>query len=142
MQIRRRLWMVHARAASTRATCCRGRGFLVGEGIVRKKDQVRGTISPGSRDEPQTDVMTCCSPHSSTPKRPSVCAFQEANGRIDLVEVITTNPETSPEYIRSLSPETNNTLIAYLCERIVCSGDGAIGAREASDMRRTYKTYY
>lgn len=78
--------------------------------------------------ELHTDVMTCF-PHSSTPKRPSVCAFHEATDRRDRVEVMTTKPETSPEYMRSLSPEMNNALTAEACERMMCNGGGAeVGA--------------
>jgi len=73
---------------------------------------------------PHTDVMTCF-PHSSTPKRPSVCAFHEATERRDRVDVITTKPEMSPEYMCSLSPEMNSALTAELCERMMCSGGGA-----------------
>ena len=73
---------------------------------------------------PHTDVMTCF-PHSSTPKRPSVCAFHEVSERSDRVDVITTKPETSPEYMRSLSPEMKSALTAELCERMTCSGGGA-----------------
>jgi hypothetical protein len=56
---------------------------------------------------------------------PSVCAFQEAKGRKDRVDVMTAKPEMSPEYMRSLSPEMNRALMAEVCERIMWSGDGA-----------------
>ena len=74
--------------------------------------------------EPHTDVMTCF-PHSSIPKRPSVCAFHEAMDRRERVDVITTKPDMSPEYMHSLSPEMNSELIAEVCERMMCSGGGA-----------------
>ena len=88
---------------------------------------------------PHTDVMTCF-PHSSTPKRPSVCAFHEATERSDRVEVITTKPETSPEYMRSLSPEMKSALTAELCERMMCSGDGAEAGADIwlEQVRRTF----
>ncbi len=44
-------------------------------------------------------------PHSCTPSNPSLWAFQEDIGRNVRVDVDTTNPEPSPEYIRSLSRE-------------------------------------
>jgi hypothetical protein len=59
-----------------------------------------------------------------------VCAFQEAKERRVLVDVITTKPERSPEYIRSLSLETNNALIGELCDRIICCGGGAEASEE------------
>jgi hypothetical protein len=73
-------------------------------------------------------VITCF-PHSSTPKRPSLWAFHEAKGRRVLVDVVTTKPERSPEYMRSLSSETNRALMGELCDRIMCNGGGA-DARE------------
>lgn len=77
-----------------------------------------------SNNEPHTDVMTRF-PHSSIPKRPSVCALHDAMGRRERVDVITTKPEMSPENMRSLSLEMNNALIDEVCERMMCSGGGA-----------------
>ena len=54
-----------------------------------------------------------------------MCAFHEATDRRDRVDVITTKPEMSPEYMRSLSPDMNSALTAELCERMMCSGGGA-----------------
>jgi hypothetical protein len=76
-----------------------------------------------------TNVMMCL-PHSSTPKRPAVCAFHSAKGRRVLVDVITTRPEISPEYMRSLSSEMNKALMGELCDRIMCSGGGAEAGEE------------
>ena len=90
----------------------------------------KGHLNSG---ESHTDVITCF-PHSSRPKRPSVWAFQEANGRKDRVDVITAKPEMSPEYMRSLSPEINKELIAELCERIIWSGGGAEASLREEDM--------
>lgn len=59
-------------------------------------------------------------------------------GRRDRVDVITTKPEMSPEYMRSLSPEMNNALTAELCERMMCSGGGAEGRADIRwEIRRT-----
>jgi len=128
-----------AREASTRAVCCRDRDCLFfggecfsGHGRMNDKDGGGGRLKPRqgaawvirTYGELHTDVMTCF-PHSSTPKRPSVCAFHEATERRDRVDVMTTKPEMSPEYMRSLSPEMNSALTAELCERIICSGGGA-----------------
>jgi hypothetical protein len=96
-----------------------------------------GFVGHSNNGELHTDVMTCL-PHSSTPKRPSVCAFHEAMGRRDRVDVITTKPEMSPEYMRSLSPEMNNALTAEPCERMMCSGGGAEGRADIRwEIRRT-----
>ena len=95
----------------------------------------KGHLNSG---ESHTDVITCF-PHSSRPKRPSVWAFQEANGRKDRVDVITAKPEMSPEYMRSLSPEINKELIAELCERIIWRGGGAGASLREEDMLKEKK---
>ena len=95
----------------------------------------KGHLNSG---ESHTDVITCF-PHSSRPKRPSVWAFQEANGRKDRVDVITAKPDMSPEYMRSLSPEINKELIAELCERIIWSGGGAEASLREEDMLKEKK---
>jgi hypothetical protein len=89
-------------------------------------------VGHSNNGESHTDVMTCF-PHSSIPKRPSVCAFHEAAGRRERVDVITTKPDMSPEYMRSLSPEMNSALMAEVCERMMCSGGGA-EARAGADI--------
>jgi hypothetical protein len=68
-----------------------------------------------------------------------VCAFQEAKGRKDRVDVITTKPEMSPEYMRSLSSEMNRELTAELCERIIWSGGGAEANLRDEDMMKERK---
>jgi hypothetical protein len=86
--------MRFVKEASTRVTCCHDHGFSA-DNMQDKDNRVRvqGPLNDG---ESHTDVITCF-PHSSMPKRPSVCAFQEAKGRKDRVDVITAKPEMSPE---------------------------------------------
>ena len=125
----RQLLMKFAKKPSTRVACCHARGFSADQGRATTSGR-KGQLDSGKS---HTDVITCF-PHSSTPKRPSICAFQEAKGRKDRVDVITAKPEMSPEYTRSLSPEMNRELMAELCERIIWSGGGAEAILGEEDM--------
>jgi hypothetical protein len=124
--------MGHAKGGSICVACCRDRGYVLFFSGADDDDDTRRRGRPRQRqgcvgvrnNEPHTDVMTRL-PHSSIPKRPSVCAFHEAMERRERVDVITTRPEMSPENMRSLSLEMNNALIAEVCERMMCSGGGA-----------------
>lgn len=91
MQIRQNL-INFAKRASKRVAYCLDHGFAADNNIASIRMQ-KGVLD---NDESHTDVITCF-PHSSIPKRPSVCAFQEAKGRKDRVDVITAKPEMSPE---------------------------------------------
>lgn len=48
--------------------------------------------------------------------------------RKEPVDVTTTLPDASPEYILSLSPDTESTVIGEECERSICCGVGGGGA--------------
>ena len=48
--------------------------------------------------------------------------------RKEPVDVTTTLPDASPEYILSLSPDTESALIGEECERSICCGVGGGGA--------------
>lgn len=61
---------------------------------------------------------------------PSVCACQEAMARRDRVDVITTNPDASPEYNLSLSLEKEIQVNGDECERKRCDGVGDGGAED------------
>ena len=70
------------------------------------------------------------SSHSSTPKILSVCAFHWVMARKEPVDVTTTLPDASPEYILSLSSDTESALIGEECERSICCGVGGGGAAD------------
>ena len=73
--------------------------------------------------------MICsCSAHSWMPSRPSACAFHDAIARRLRVEVATTVPSKSPEYMRSLSPEKQTTFTWLVWLRMRCFGVGGGGA--------------
>ena len=44
------------------------------------------------------------------------------------MDVTTTLPDASPEYILSLSPDVESALIGEECERSICCGVGGGGA--------------
>jgi hypothetical protein len=50
--------------------------------------------------------------------------------RKEPVDVTTTLPDASPEYILSLSPDTESALIGEECERSICCGVGGGGAAD------------
>jgi hypothetical protein len=62
------------------------------------------------------------------PNKLSVCAAQFAIARSDRVDVMTTRPFASPEYIRSLSDEMKTALTGCWWVRKICNGDGGGGA--------------